>query len=80
MNNARMKYFIRVTNVSIFNALVEAAERYAAAQNIPFEAHRRSGYYELVTGHGALWRELYLYGQMLAQTQEENIDGGELSA
>jgi len=25
----------------------------------------------------ALWHELYLYGQMLAQAQDENIDGGE---
>jgi hypothetical protein len=77
MQNARMNYFIRVTNVGIFNSLVKAAEKLAAAKNVTFEARRRTGFYELVTGSAALWHELYLYGQMLAQAQDENIDGGE---
>jgi hypothetical protein len=77
MHDARMKYFIRVTNVGIFNNLVRAAERLAAAHSATFEARRRTGYYELVTGSAALWHELYLYGQMLAQAQDEDIDGGE---
>ncbi len=77
MQDARMNYFIRVTNVGIFNNLVKAAEKLAAAHNATFEAHRRTGFYELVTGSRALWHELYLYGQMLAQAQDENIDGGE---
>lgn len=74
MNNVRLSYFIRVTNVGIFNALVEAAERLSDSN---FAAHRQRGYYELVTSSAALWRELYLYGQMLAQAQDEEIDGGE---
>jgi hypothetical protein len=78
MNNARMMYFIRVTNVGIFNALVEAAENAAAKHSADFEARRRQGYYEIVTASASLWQELYLYGQMLAQAQEENIDGGEV--
>jgi len=78
MADARKKqYFIRVTNVGVFNALVSAAEKTAAERNATFEARRNRGYYELVTGSAALWHELYLYGQMLAQAQDENIDGGE---
>ena len=80
MNNARMTYFIRVTNIGIFNALVAAAEKNAAKRNAHFEARRQRGYYELVTGHAALWNELYLYAQMLAQAQDENVDGGERRA
>jgi hypothetical protein len=80
MTNARMMYFIRVTNVGIFNALVEAAEKAAAKHSAEFEARRRQGYYELVTANVALWQELYLYGQMLAQAQDEHIDGGEVGS
>lgn len=80
MNNARMKYFIRVTNVGIFNALVKAAEDYAAEKSSIYEARRQGGFYEVVTSHFGLWQNLYLYGQMLAQAQDENIEGGELSA
>ncbi|MBN1964123.1 MAG: hypothetical protein JW910_05720 [Anaerolineae bacterium] len=79
MNDARMSYFIRVTNVGIFNALVQAAERLATNADAAFEARRTRGYFELVTGHQGMWHELYLYGQMLAQAQDENIDGGERS-
>jgi len=77
MNNAHKGYFIRVTNVGIFNALVKAAEKIAAEKSATFEARRSRGYYELVMGSAALWNELYLYGQMLAQAQDENIEGGE---
>ncbi len=77
MQNARMNYFIRVTNVGIFNNLVRAAEKLAAVHAATFEARRRIGFYELVTASQTLWHELYLYGQMLAQAQDENIDGGE---
>jgi hypothetical protein len=80
MTNARMMYFIRVTNVGIFNALVEAAEKFAAKHGAEVEARRREGYYELLTGSVSLWQELYLYGQMLAQAQSENIDGGEVGS
>jgi hypothetical protein len=78
MPNARMMYFIRVTNVGIFNALVAAAEQSAAKHSAEVEARRREGYYELLTSSMSLWQELYLYGQMLAQAQSENIDGGEV--
>ena len=74
MTDARMMYFIRVTNVGIFNALVEAAAKHSAH----FEARRRQGYYEIVTASASLWHELYLYGQLLAQAQDEQIDGGEV--
>ncbi len=79
-NSARMKYFIRVTNVALFNTLVKAAERMASEKSFSFSAERRGGYYELQTNNSALWQELYLYGQMLAQAGDENIEGGELSA
>jgi|PlaIllAssembly_1097288.scaffolds.fasta_scaffold2707654_1 hypothetical protein len=77
MNNVRKGYFIRVTNVGIFNAMVNAADKIAADKNATFEAQRSRGYYELVTASAALWHELYLYGQMLAQAQDEYIEGGE---
>ena len=73
MTKARMMYFIRVTNVGIFNAIVQSAETAAAKHHASFEARRRRGYYELVTASTALWQELYLYGQMLAQAQDEHI-------
>jgi hypothetical protein len=76
LNTSRMRYFIRVTNVGIFNAMIAAAEK---KEGMHFEAQRRGGYYEFATANMGLWREIYLYGQMLAQAQDENIDGGELS-
>jgi hypothetical protein len=77
MKTGQMKYFIRVTNVGIFNTLVEATEQIAARHHASFRAQRERGYYELSTDSAALWREAYLYGQMLAQAQDENISGGE---
>jgi hypothetical protein len=77
MQDTRMRYFIRVTNVGIFNTLVQAAEKSAPTHSTTFEARRRSGYYEIGTNSAGLWQELYLYGQLLAQAQDENIDGGE---
>jgi len=78
MISGKRGFFVRVTNVGSFNALVQAAEKLAAQKNQSFEAQRRAGYYEIVTHSPALWHEIYLYGQMLAQAQDENIDGGEL--
>ena len=77
MNTGRKTYFIRVTNVGLFNAIVRAAEKAASGSGTTFDARRVHGYYELVTDGAALWQELYLYGQMLAQAQDENIEGGE---
>ena len=57
---------------------VEAAEAAAAKHSADFQARRRQGYYEIVTASASLWQELYLYGQMLAQAQDEHIDGGEV--
>jgi len=70
-------YFLRVTSVGIFNALVSSAEERAELHGAVYEARRSRGYYELVTPSESLWRELYLYGQMLAQAQDETIEGGE---
>jgi hypothetical protein len=77
MNSGRKRYFIRVTNIGIFNAMIAAAEK---KEGVTFEAQRRAGYYEFATANMGLWREIYLYGQMLAQAQDEKIDGGELPA
>ncbi len=78
MANARMKYFIRVTNVGIFNSLVQAAEEAADTHKAAFVARRSQGYYELLTASASLWRQLYLFGQLSAQAQDENIEGGEI--
>jgi hypothetical protein len=79
MHNARMKgkYFIRVTSVSLFNVLVDATERTAPRYDATFVAQRSRGYYEIGTDSIVLWQEIYLYGQFLAQAQDEFIDGGE---
>lgn len=79
MTNQRQTqpYFIRVTNVNLFNAIVRTAEDTAPQHGATFQARRNHGYYELLTSDRALWHELYLYAQMLAQAQDENIEGGQ---
>lgn len=77
MSTARpefLRYYIRVTNVRLFNALVASAEKTEAND---IEASRDGGYYVLRTNNQYVWRELYLYGQMLAQAQGESIEAGE---
>jgi hypothetical protein len=68
-------HYIRVTNVALFNAIVAVAER--KGRDTEIMTSRRYGYYELRTSNVALWRELYLYGQMIAQSQDEFIEAGE---
>ncbi len=78
MTYTQMKrYFIRVTNVGVFNSLVQAAEAAVTRHKTTFDTHRQGGYYKLVTPSATLWNELYLYGQVLAQAQDEHIEGGE---
>jgi hypothetical protein len=77
MNTKRpefLRYFIRVTNVKVFNALVASAED---AGTSDFDAFRSEGYYVLRTNDEFLWKDLYLYGQMLAQAQGEYIEAGQ---
>ncbi len=69
-----LKYYIRLTNVSLFNALVASAEK-SEADDV--EANREGGYYVLRTNNQFVWRELFLYGQMLAHAQDESIEAGE---
>jgi hypothetical protein len=69
-----LKYYIRVTNVKLFDAIVKSAE-VSEARDI--DARREYGYYVLRTNDPHVWRELYLYGQMLAQAQDEYIAAGE---
>lgn len=69
-----LKYYIRVTEVRLFNNLVSAAEE---AQSLGFEALREGDSYVLRTQDEYLWRDLFLYGQMLAQAQGEWIEAGE---
>lgn len=68
-------YYIRVTNVDLFNLIVAEAEKHDIAEE--FGATRQQGYYELRTSNSNLWHELVLYGQMLAQLQAEFIETGE---
>lgn len=68
-------YYIRVTNVELFNLIVAEAEKHEVKEAI--QAARCHGYYELRTTHEALWHELAIYGQMLAQLQSEFIETGE---
>jgi hypothetical protein len=76
MNMQRHKsYFIRVTDVRLFNALYASAESKHMADQL--RTARNAGHYELHTHHAGLWYELYLYGQLLAQAQGETIEAGE---
>lgn len=69
-----LKYYIRVTNVKLFDALVASAEKSTIND---FEMKREAGYYVLRTNDKYIWQELYLYGQVLAQAQGEFIEAGE---
>jgi len=68
-----LKYYIRVTEVGIFNALVASAEA-SGVQDI--DTRRSEGYFVLRTNDEILWKDLYLYGQMLAQAQGELLEAG----
>lgn len=77
MNSLRsefLKYYVRVTNVKLFNAIVASAEN-SEAKDI--ETSREGGFYVLRTNNHFVWKELFLYGQMLAQAQGEVIEAGE---
>jgi hypothetical protein len=69
------RYFIRVTNVEVFNLIFAAVERLASEEEV--QTARRYGYYELRTANAELWREIYLYGQIIAQHLDEYIEAGE---
>lgn len=71
----QLAYFIRVTNIDLFNVIVTIAEDTGRR----FKTARSDGYYVLRTDDETLWRELYLYGQMLAQAQDTFLDAGEES-
>lgn len=68
-------FYIRVTNIELFNVLYEYIEHNRLLDR--FEAQRQGGYYVLTTFDSHFWRDLYLYGQMLAQDQDDYIEGGE---
>lgn len=68
-------YYIRVTDIDLFNMIVAEAEKQDIGDAI--QAARRHGYYELRTSDEGLWQELAIYGQMLAQLQSEFIETGE---
>lgn len=68
-------YYIRVTNVDLFNALYQSVEKKGMEGAIT--AERQDGYYAMYTRDEVLWRDLCLYGQMLAQAQDEFIETGE---
>jgi hypothetical protein len=69
-----LRYYIRVMDVKLFNALVASAEKNAARG---YEAVRSEGYYVIRTNDEVLWKELYLYGQMLAQAQGAYLEAGQ---
>ena len=68
-------YYIRVTNIDLFNMIVAEAEKHDIGDAL--QADRRHGYYELRTTDELLWHELAIYGQMVAQLQSEFIETGE---
>lgn len=69
-----LKYYIRVLDIGLFNALVASAEESQAAN---FEAKRDAGYYILRTNDEILWQDLFLYGQMIAQANDFFIEAGQ---
>ena len=71
-----MPFYIRVLDVDLFNTLYTFAKSNAWLESVRME--RKDGYYLLTTANPALWHELFLYGQLLAQEQDAVIDGGEV--
>jgi hypothetical protein len=69
-----LKYYIRVTEIRLFNSLVASAED---TDGFYFEALREGDSYVLRTSDYTLWKDLFLYGQMMAQSQGEWIEAGE---
>lgn len=72
----RYPYYIRVISVALFNLVVASAERHAAGGD-RIQTARRNGYYEMRTHDHDLWQDVYLYGQMIAQAQDDFIEAGE---
>ncbi len=69
-------YFIRVTDVQLFNTLYASLESKNMAHHV--RTSRNSGYYELHTRNAVLWSDLVLYGQYIAQAQGEFLEAGEI--
>lgn len=69
-------YFIRVTDVQLFNTLYGWVESKNMAHQV--RTSRNSGYYEMYTRNANLWSDLVLYGQYIAQAQSEYLEAGEV--
>lgn len=69
-----LRYYIRVTDPALFEALVDSANN-SEANDI--EKKREGGYLVLRTNNEFVWRELFLYGQMLAQASGATIEAGD---
>ena len=70
-------FYIRLLNVELMNMLYATAETKGVVDYI--ETRRREGYYEIWVSDETVWRDLFLYGQMVAQTQDAFIEAGEYS-
>jgi hypothetical protein len=68
-----LRFYIRVTDIKLFNNLVASAED---VEEVHFQALREGDSYVLRTNDEVLWQDLYLYGQMLAHAEGEMIEGG----
>jgi hypothetical protein len=75
MFTKRYRYYIRVTNVELFNLIYAAVERKGIEDEV--QAERRYGYYELRLSDADQWRDLALYAQIIAQAQDEFIETSE---
>jgi hypothetical protein len=72
-----MAFYIRVAEVDILDALYSFIEAHGIAHLV--KAQRQHGYFLLTTEDAALWRDLFLYAQIIAQDQDSLIDGGEFT-
>jgi hypothetical protein len=75
MQHSKKTFYIQVTDIAVFNTLYAFVEDNNFVDQVT--AMRREGYYVLTTDEAVLWRELLLYGQMIAQAQDAFIDAGE---
>lgn len=73
------RYYITVDHPEIFDALWRQGEGAAEAAGAVLTWREVGGRFVLQTDSAAIWRELFLYGQVLAQTLGAEIDGGEIS-
>jgi hypothetical protein len=67
-----LKYYIRFSSVRLLDSLLAVAQ-----QAKDLNVQRTEQHFLLRTNDEALWKDLFLYGQMLANAENEQIEAGQ---